>query len=196
MNDPFDVEVADRMADGCAIHRDSACLCDVDRDRFVCGDGPYKIPLVVQDAFLRHGEDWLREAALEVTRRTAIPAHVVNAFGRVTEIVRLLDQHPMLLDELRGIHETNETFKQMAERYGVDSRLVTTLARMLVVRPFVRRKNSRPEARKRFLYLYDVEGMSVPEAEKVMQAEGIEVARSTAYQWAQRHSQRKWEKVA
>lgn len=198
MNDPFDVAFADRMASGCAIHSDPGCLCDVDRERFVCGDGPYKIPLFVSDLFVAGDPDWLEQAMRECVRLTALPPHLSPGTknSRCDDALRAIDQNPDLIEAIKNVHDSGETFKELARRFDVDYRLVTAFARMLAVRPFSRQKNPMRAERERFLHLYDVEGMSVMDALAVMAGEGMAVGRSTAYQWVQRHSERKWQKVA
>src|SRR5690606_22853223 len=108
------VEHADAHSPGCAWHQDPACLCDVDRDKFIVGDGPYVTSPLLERFFANAEDDsWLEDAYLQMYMDTAVRGMSGSA-GEV--LARLAEEPGLAMESADGAHIMGNEAR-LAERW-------------------------------------------------------------------------------
>lgn len=179
------VEHADAHSPGCAWHQDPACLCDVDRDKFIVGDGPYVTSPLLERFFVNAEDDsWLEGAYLQMYMDTAVRGMV----GSADEVVALLEEEPELATKVAE----GASVRGIAEGLGERWQAMRDLKHVLGM-PHATRYGHRihPQLRAEIVRLYDEEGMGPREIHRHLEARGIKLKFNTLYAQIRRYA-RTW----
>lgn len=191
LNEITSVEYADRQSPGCAWHHDPACLCDVDRAKFVVGDGPYNIPpdLVRRwcDALEdNEGDGWFASAHQQMWWDTLMRKGMQR---KGWEIVNYIEDHA---DDVKALVAGDTTIADLRRRRnGLTGFIAADLARLLGLAPGSPGPKGTlhsPLVRDEAVRLYD-EGVSVRDIHKSLQERGVEIKYHTIYGWVRRFAQ-------
>lgn len=181
------VEHADAHSPGCAWHRDPACLCDVDRDKFIVGDGPYVTSPLLERFFVNAEDDsWLEDAYLQMYMDTAVR----GMSGSADEVVALLEEEPELAMKMAE----GAPIRGNAERLGERWHAMRDLKHVLGMPPATRQgygNRVHPQLRAEIVRLYDEEGMGPREIYRHLQSRGVEMKFNTLYAQIRRYT-RTW----
>lgn len=189
LNEITSVEYADRQSPGCAWHQDPACLCDVDRSKFICGDGPYVVPPVMEARFVDaleddEGDSWFFDAYDRMWGDTMLRKGMREG---LTEILAFFERHP---DETKALMERKIT---IAELHGEVTRwggLLTDVVRLLGVAPASYAGKAEfaypPVVRSEVLRMYDEEGMLPKDIHERIVERGVDIKYQTIYGWIRR----------
>jgi len=173
----FDVEYADlNSPNGCGRHEDPACLCDVDRDRFVVGDGPYVIPLFLEDLLM---EGTTVEALVYETARRTLTKGMQDR--HVQFAIAAIDAHGVdLLRAIRQAGVDGVSYAQVGRDWDVNRSVISHLAGLMGAK---RRSFNKDGVKRQFMALIE-DGMTPTRARLALNEQGVVVPRSTAHQWA------------
>lgn len=183
------VEYADRHSPGCAWHNDPACLCDVDRSKFIVGDGPYDIPpdLVRRwcDALEDdEGDEWFTDAYEQMWADTMFRKGMTE---RMSEVLSLIERHP---DECRALMDRTMSAAEVHSRVTRWGGVLTDVVRLLGVAPAAYGTKAEfaypPIVRAEVLRMYDEEGMAPKDIHAAIVERGVDLKYQTMYGWIRR----------
>lgn len=189
--DTLDPEFIDQYVKGCAFHNDPTCLCDVDRSKFVVGDGPYVFPTEILAAY-DGGGNWLLEALREVDRnqgRAYVQARLDEGHGEMRMLMRDVGLEPVVEAILASHSNGCKGWREIAAKFDIWEDAVQQVAYLLCV-PSPSSQKAKPLAlRQKVIAMYEA-GASTTECRQAIEAGGIKMDQSTVCNWVKRHSDR------
>lgn len=181
---------ADAMAQGCAWHGDPDCLCDVDRSKFIVGDGPYNVPPDMVRRWTlaleadEHNDDWFHQSWGQawwdtIQRELTCP---------VADIALAIEEHPEAVDALvAGVDISTVRENMLGGRYG----LASDLARLVGAAPQGKRGLGlrRALARHEAVRMYEQDGLNPVQIREALEERGCALTQTRVTQWLSRYSQ-------
>ena len=186
------VEFADEMGGGCVWHGDNECLCDVDRAKFVCGDGPYTIPQAMVDAYLdgleRPDGEWFDkhyEAMRDKTLLLSCKAKRRSEEAPTPAIAaRVLEEHGDVVRRLIA----GESMTALAAECGLGADALADVCRVLSL-PYTGKAQTRARSAivREAAESMAQEGMDTRQIFEALRERGADVTYGRVAQWLSRY---------
>lgn len=183
------MEYIDKQGGGCAWHGDPECLCDVERSKFVVGDGPYVVPPDMERRFRESAgpddDQWFYESWDTMYGDTLLRGLDPKTVVRLASVI---EGQPEVVQTLLDGAPVKAVNTEAGFKWGIAS----ALAKVLVLAPHSRsgRQPRMEPIRAEALRLYDDEGLTTTAVRAALNERGAGVSQGLVTNWVRRFSVR------